>query len=111
MASNVEAYVDALGDFSPKDLKEKHKSDIKGTVLQEVEGHKEIIEGRKEDVSCFIIIRQINCFGWPTTVFSRFQGSKIELKDDIFDKKGRGLQNLEKEEKIELIKLCLSIAR
>ena len=63
MASNVEAYVDALGDFSPTDLKKKHKSDIKGTVLQEVEGHKEIIKGAEEDVSFFIRIRPINCLG------------------------------------------------
>ena len=46
----MEDYVDVLGDFSPKDLKKKKKSDIKGTVLQEVKGHKEIIKGVEQDV-------------------------------------------------------------
>ena len=49
MARNVEDYVDAIGDFTPKDIKETKKSGIKGTVLQEVEGHKGIIQGKDED--------------------------------------------------------------
>ena len=48
MARNVEDYVDAIGDFTPKDIKETKKSGIKGTVLQEVEGHKGLIQGKDE---------------------------------------------------------------
>ena len=54
MARNVEDYVDVLGDISLKDLKKKKKSDIKGTVLQEVKGHKDLIQGAEDDgVSCY----------------------------------------------------------
>ena len=42
---NVEDYVDVIGDLNLKDLKKHKKSQIKGTVLQEVAEHKNKIEG------------------------------------------------------------------
>ena len=42
---NVEDYVDVIGDLNLKDLKRHKKSQIKGTVLQEVAEHKQKIEG------------------------------------------------------------------
>ena len=42
---NVEDYVDVIGDLNLKDLKKHKKSQIKGTVLQEVAEHKQKIEG------------------------------------------------------------------
>ena len=42
---NVEDYVDVVGDLNLKDLKKHKKSQIKGTVLQEVAEHKQKIEG------------------------------------------------------------------
>ena len=46
---NLDEYVDAIGDFTLKDLKGKKKTQIKKTVLQEVKGHKDLIEGATEN--------------------------------------------------------------
>ena len=46
-ASRIDEYVDVIGNFNPKDIKKKKQ--IKGAVLQEVQGHKKIIQGSTAD--------------------------------------------------------------
>lgn len=48
-ARRVDEYVDVIGNFDPKDLNKKKKKQIKGAVLQEVKGHKQMIEGATEE--------------------------------------------------------------
>ena len=45
----VDDYVDVIGNFNPKNLNKKKKKQIKGAVLQEVQGHKQMIEGATEE--------------------------------------------------------------
>ena len=50
---NLDEYVDAIGNFTLSDIKGKKKKQIKKTVLQEVKGHKDLIEGATENAVSF----------------------------------------------------------
>ena len=51
--SNIDEYVDMIGNFTPSDLKNQKKKQIKKAVIKEVQGHKQIIQEAPENAVSF----------------------------------------------------------
>ena len=69
----VDAYVDVIGNFNPNDLNKKKKKQIKGAVLQEVKGHKQMIEGATEEAVSLEIL-YICVYGNYSRIFFHYTG-------------------------------------
>ena len=69
----VDEYVDVIGNFNPNDLNKKKKKQIKGAVLQEVKGHKQMIEGATEE-AVSIKILYICVYGNYSKIFGHYTG-------------------------------------
>ena len=46
---HIDEYVDVIGNFTPSDLRNQKKKQIKKAVLKEVQGHKQIIQEAPEN--------------------------------------------------------------
>ena len=54
--NNIDEYVDVIGNFTPSDLKNQKKKEIKKAVIKEVQGHKQIIQEAPENA-----VRKLLC--------------------------------------------------
>ena len=77
-ARRVDEYVDVIGNFDPKNFNKKKKKQIKGAVLQEVKGHKQMIEGATEEAVS--LHKSYSCFfgDHSTVILLTYRASNLQ---------------------------------